>query len=153
MTNFREKIMHTDISSKRYFEDSSVDFSTLNSRSFAVKRSGTGKKILEIGTSSGGVTRFLKEFGNEIVGIEIDEEAAKIAEKYCSRMIIGDVEKIDFSDIFKDEKFDVIILTDVLEHLIWPESLLLKIRLLLSTEGYLIISIPNFFHHIYILPW
>jgi 2-polyprenyl-3-methyl-5-hydroxy-6-metoxy-1,4-benzoquinol methylase len=138
--------MRLNISSKRYFEDSSVDFSTINPRSYAVRKSGTGKKILEIGTSSGGVTKFLKEFGNEIVGIEIDEEAAKEAEKYCSRMIIGNVEEINFIEAFRDEKFDVIIITDILEHLIWPEFVLKEFHYVLKESGYLIVSIPNFCH-------
>ena len=51
---------------------------------------GINKKVLEFGCSTGYVSKILKERGCAVTGIEIDEEAAKTAEAYCERVIIGD---------------------------------------------------------------
>ena len=52
--------------------------------------------------------------GCVVTGIEQDPEMAKIAEKYCQRMIVGDVETLDLLEL---GTYDAIILGDVVEHL------------------------------------
>jgi 2-polyprenyl-3-methyl-5-hydroxy-6-metoxy-1,4-benzoquinol methylase len=49
-----------------------------------------------------------------VTGIEQDPEMARIAEQYCDRMILADVEELDLANL---GKFDAIVLGDVLEHL------------------------------------
>ena len=49
-------------------------------------------------------------------------------------------------------KYDYIIMGDVLEHLIHPEDLLLKIKDWLSPNGMILTSIPNILHFSAILP-
>jgi O-antigen biosynthesis protein len=133
-------------SSKRY-EPPFIDLTNKNcSHTLIIDLAGQNKKILEIGTSTGFVTKILQERQNEIVGIEIDPDAAHIAEKYCSRMIIGDIEKCDLDNFFTGPSFDVIILGDVLEHLIYPKALLRNVKKILKEDGYLIVSLPNFCH-------
>ena len=79
-------------------------------------------------------------------GIEIDREAGLIAEQYCAKVIIGDVEGLDLDSVVEISSFDVILCGDVLEHLINPGLLLKNIRKFLKPGGYLVISLPNFFH-------
>jgi 2-polyprenyl-3-methyl-5-hydroxy-6-metoxy-1,4-benzoquinol methylase len=138
--------MNLKLSSKRY-GDPFIHFDSDNSsHTFIIKLTGVHKKILEIGTSIGNVSKVLKERENSVTGIEIDSEAAVIANQYCDHMIIGDVETIDLDNELEPVSFDVIICGDVLEHLIKPADLLKKVKKYLKPEGFLVVSLPNFCH-------
>jgi len=103
---------------------------------------GVYKKVLEIGCATGAVSKRLKENGCEVIGVEIDSGAAQLAKKYCQNVIIGDVESM--RDIpYPDEYFDVILLSDVLEHLKSPLVLLRRVKKYLKDDGCLVVSIPN----------
>ena len=132
-------------SSKRYTIDIDLD-NTNSSHTLAIDLIGKNKAVLEIGTSTGYMSKILKERGNQIIGVEIDPEAAEIASQYCELMIIGDVEVIDLDEYLKDALFDVIILTDIIEHLVWPAKTLEKLKKYLKEDGYLVVSIPNICH-------
>lgn len=108
---------------------------------------GFNKKILEIGCSSGYMTEYMQNVLNcRVTGIELDEAAAARAQEFCEKMIVADVENLDFKGLFGDETFDVIIMADVLEHLKDPESLLKKINSYIAQDGFVLISIPNGAH-------
>lgn len=107
-----------------------------------VKFVGAHKKVLEIGCATGSISKRLKKNGCEIIGVEIDSDSAQLAKKYCQDVIVGDVESM--RDIPYPEKyFDVILLSDVLEHLKSPLDLLRKLRKYLEDDGCLVVSIPN----------
>jgi SAM-dependent methyltransferase len=107
---------------------------------------GSGKKVLEFGTATGYMSKVFKEQGCRVVGLEIDTEAARLAEKYCERVITGDVERPDLAAVLKDEKFDVMVFADFLEHLKDPERVLTAVRNSFADGGYLVASIPNIAH-------
>ena len=104
---------------------------------------GSGNKILDIGCGDGQTGLVLKESGKarEVVGIELNEDAAKRAEGRLDKVIHGDVEKITLS--IQPEYFDYIILGDVVEHLIDPWRMIKQLSQFLTREGFLIASIPN----------
>jgi SAM-dependent methyltransferase len=106
-----------------------------------------GSRVLEIGCSSGSQTRLLKNtLDCRITGIEIDAAAAEDAREFCERLIIGDIENLNLTEDFSGQSFDVIILSDVLEHLKYPGDTLMKLRPLLGQSGILLASIPNIAH-------
>lgn len=105
---------------------------------------GKKKRVLEVGCASGVQSRILKEkLECSVIGIEIDEEAAQQAGKYCDAVIVGDIESLDFKEHLFDRKFDVITIADVLEHLRKPGSALKRLSPFLSEDGVIIASIPN----------
>jgi SAM-dependent methyltransferase len=53
----------------------------------------------------------------------------------------------------EDDSFDLIICTEVLEHLLWPQALLKEIHRLLSAKGKLLVSIPNIVSLTYRIAW
>uniref|UniRef100_A0A7V3ZYC5 Glycosyltransferase n=1 Tax=candidate division WOR-3 bacterium TaxID=2052148 RepID=A0A7V3ZYC5_UNCW3 len=133
-------------SAKRY-EPEKIDIENPNvCYAIELKLIGKNKTVLEVGPSTGYVTRILKSFGNRVYCIEIDGEAAKEAEKYCDKMIVGDIEEIDLDSYFEPEMFDVILFGDVLEHLKWPNKVLKKVKKFLKPDGYIVASIPNIAH-------
>jgi 2-polyprenyl-3-methyl-5-hydroxy-6-metoxy-1,4-benzoquinol methylase len=135
-----------NLSSKRY-ETPTIDLENKNnSQSLIVEFTGRNKRVLEVGTSTGYISKILKDRGNRVVGIEIDEEAGEIASQYCESMIIGDIEELDLDKYIGTFSIDVIILGDVLEHLRWPKRILEKIKKYLTPNGYLVVSLPNICH-------
>ena len=105
--------------------------------------------ILDIGCAQGYLEKTLSEDKKcQIYGIELEEAAARIAEKYCQKMLIGDVEVLFASKTppYQDQKFDIILLADILEHLQDPHALLKKLPPLLNHGGKIIISMPNIAH-------
>jgi SAM-dependent methyltransferase len=54
---------------------------------------------------------------------------------------------------FKDNKFDLIICTEVIEHLLWPQSILKEFHRILNNGGILILSVPNVVSLTYRVAW
>jgi len=101
---------------------------------------GTNKTILDVGCSSGYLGEIMK--GNRFYGIDGNIEAAKIAKtKYIDVKII-DLNTIPDKPVF-NEKFDIIIFADVLEHLLYPEQILSHFKSYLKPHGKIIVSLPN----------
>jgi 2-polyprenyl-3-methyl-5-hydroxy-6-metoxy-1,4-benzoquinol methylase len=107
-----------------------------------VKLVGNGKRVLDVGCSSGELAGLLKANDCSIVGIEYDPEAAEKAKERCDQVIVADLEAIE-NFPFKEKEFDHILFMDVLEHLRDPSSILKRLRPFLKTDGTVIISIPN----------
>ncbi len=133
--------------SSRRYEPRSVNLKDKNnSHALIVELVGSNNIILEVGTSTGYLTRIFRDLGNRVIGIEIDEEAAEVAEKYCDLMITGDVEELDLDEYLGPSSIDVAVFGDVLEHLRYPAAVLKKIKRYLKPQGRVVVSIPNVCH-------
>lgn len=99
------------------------------------------KRILDVGCSTGYVGEILKKKGHYVVGIDVSKIAIKEAGKKIDEAYCADIENTDFS--FLNDKFDVILLGDILEHLVEPLDVLKKLSKYLENTGALIISVPN----------
>jgi 2-polyprenyl-3-methyl-5-hydroxy-6-metoxy-1,4-benzoquinol methylase len=98
-------------------------------------------KVLEVGCGNGNFARLIKaQFAAQVWGVELDREAALIAEQQLDKVIWG-----EFSETLDLPKhsFDCIIFNDVLEHLVDPEQALLDCKALLQEGGVIVASIPN----------
>jgi O-antigen biosynthesis protein len=102
---------------------------------------GKNKRVLEIGCATGQVTSRLAENGCDVVGIELSEESARVAQKYCKKVIVADVSDINNLEFFK--YFDFILFMDVLEHLEYPLGVLKKLKICLKDDGLVVVSVPN----------
>jgi len=102
---------------------------------------GTGNRVLDVGCSSGYLSAPLAERGNTIVGLELDPAAAREAEAFCERVLVGDVETMELP--LEPGSFDVVLLGDVIEHLRDPVAALARLRPLLRPGGRLVLSTPN----------
>lgn len=110
-----------------------------------------GSRVLEFGTATGYITRYLKEKMNcRVVGIEINPEMAAVAAAYTEQMIVADVDADPWAEQLEGT-FDVVMFGDVLEHLRRPEEVLSKARSLLSPHGCILTSLPNIAHNAVIM--
>lgn len=101
-------------------------------------------KVLDLGCWTGRFGEKLKKEKNcYVVGVDIDKQAVKIARKRLNKVILLDLDNPEKLLKQTNEKFDVIVMADVLEHLKKPSDVLLVNKKLLKDNGYLIASIPN----------
>jgi O-antigen biosynthesis protein len=107
---------------------------------------GRDKRVLDVGASTGYLAEVFMERGCTVTGIEKDFVAARRAEEHCEKVIVGDVETLDLCEALGEELFDVIVFGDVLEQLKDPLPTLIRLKSFLSSEGYVIASIPNVAH-------
>jgi SAM-dependent methyltransferase len=107
-----------------------------------LERIGTdARSILEFGCGEAPLGAALKQRQKcRVVGIELDPEAAAVADKRIDAVYRGDVREIVS---ILDEKFDWIIGGDIVEHLDEPWSFLADLREIAAPGGHLLLSIPN----------
>ena len=130
---------------KEYVYD--IDLSSDETAARFLRLVGRNKAVLEMGCSSGTQTQILKEhLGCSVTAVEINPDAANSARQHARKMIVGNIEQIDFDRELDDQTFDVIMFADVLEHLYDPAGTMRKIKSFLNAGGYIIATIPNFAH-------
>ena len=104
----------------------------------------TTTRVLDIGCSIGTLGKSIKEkYGAWVTGVELDESMATIANQNLDKVIVGGATETLAQGRLRDEKFDVIIFADVLEHLVDPWETLSLAADNLSENGVMIASIPN----------
>ena len=98
------------------------------------------KKLLDIGCAKGAFMLFFSKKGFEVRGIEPDKNNARIVNRLFKKEVCinGLAEKVKIL-----EKFDVIYLCHVFEHLIRPDLFLKKIKNNLNKGGIIFLEIPN----------
>lgn len=129
--------------------------------SFAKKLLKAKKRIsvLDVGGYTADNLKFWKLSGQKTKKIDYhvadyDVEAGKIATKRGAKYHYYDLNLDNLLDLFPNKKFDLIICTEVLEHLLDPHRQMKYFQKLLKKNGRVIISLPNentIFHRIYAL--
>jgi 2-polyprenyl-3-methyl-5-hydroxy-6-metoxy-1,4-benzoquinol methylase len=103
------------------------------------------KTILDVGCARGEFMALAKKkLGLIAWGIEINSEAAQIAQATLDKVISKDIN--DALNELPANYFDCIVFNDVLEHLIDPYTLLTQVKNFLTKDGVVIASIPNIRH-------
>ena len=98
-----------------------------------------GSTVLDIGCGTGTNLKYLIEKNNVISeGIDISSTAVEMAKKRGINAWVSDITKEEFN---LDKKYDYIIISEVLEHIPDPETLLSKIKDSFNLK--LIVSVPN----------
>ncbi|MEP6916995.1 MAG: class I SAM-dependent methyltransferase [Acidobacteriota bacterium] len=97
-------------------------------------------RVLDIGCSMGGFLAALAEDGARAVGVEPSPHDAAVARDRFGL----DVRPGFFEDVeFGDDRFDLISLRFVFEHVATPRALVRRARALLAGGGLLFIDVPN----------
>lgn len=98
-------------------------------------------RILDIGCGEGNLTSIIGRLSTEVVAIDISVNAVKFARKKFGRahFIVADAEALPF----RSYVFDATVASEIIEHVLHPESLLYEMRRVTKINGYMILSTPN----------
>lgn len=115
--------------------------------------------VLDVGGYTADNLKYWKLSGEKTKKIsyhvaDYDTKAGEIAKKRGAIYHYYDLNLDDLTKLFSGKKFDLIICTEVLEHLLDPHRQMRYFKKLLKKDGRLIISLPNentIFHRIYSL--
>lgn len=99
-------------------------------------------RILDIGTSTGTNLRLLRELGfQRVEGLDANPEAARwCAEKGHGQVTCGSVCALPF----EDASFDLVLATDIIEHVDDDGMALAEIQRVLMPGGYVLFTVPAF---------
>lgn len=100
-----------------------------------------GKRLLDVGCGAGFFLKAAEEIGWEAEGVEISTAASE----YAQNIVKVKVHEGKLEDKhFPSEKFDLAVLIDTIEHFMNPLNTLKEINRILTKEGILIISTPDY---------
>lgn len=109
---------------------------------------GNQKKVLEIGAGPGSILHVLKDLNHcDITALEVFPDYVEKLKEFCPNVISADLNDPHWNKKFSEEqKFDVVVAADVLEHLYDPLSCLKNMTTLLNDNGSIVISLPHVGH-------
>jgi 2-polyprenyl-3-methyl-5-hydroxy-6-metoxy-1,4-benzoquinol methylase len=102
-------------------------------------------RVLEIGAGPGSITKPLKFVnGCRISALEIEPAAVANLKTFCEDVISADLNDHTWpAQHFAEEKFDYVVIADVLEHLVDPVGTLKAASQCLNSSGAIVVSIPH----------
>jgi len=102
----------------------------------------SGERVLDVGAKRGGLGRYLREQGNDVVytGTELDEENIEAAREDGLEVVKADAaEALPFAE----GSFDCVFCLEILEHLVMPLRLLQEVARVLAPGGRAVVSVPS----------
>lgn len=100
---------------------------------------GQGLSILDIGCGPAIISQQIYKMGNQVTCADLPE-ITPLAHKHRELLVVAsDAE----CTAFADESFNVIVATEILEHLWYPEKFLTEAHRILAPNGHVIIEVPE----------
>ena len=131
---FWDRIYHEEISINHMVED------RLKIISNFISKINKKIKLLDLGIGNGWIEEKLKSKNIQFTGVDISSEAIKkLQNKIDGKFIVGDI-----SNFESNERYDVVLLLETLEHIPSQKTfeMINRIRKLLNNDGILIVSVP-----------
>ncbi|MDF5709102.1 MAG: glycosyltransferase [Nostoc sp. S4] len=141
--------MNTNGSTKDYYSDINLTEKSLDENHSLKKMLrfiGYNKNVVDFGCATGYFAQLLNNRGCIVTGVEINSDAAKVAQQHCNKVIVADLDFVSITEILPNQYFDIAIFGDVLEHLRNPWKVLEETKHILKKNGYVVASIPNIAH-------
>ena len=96
--------------------------------------------VLEVGCATAFGLSIFKSNGWDVLGLDPSEKASKLAKEKYGIEVIKSLFDIN---LFKGKKYDLIIFSHVLEHIIDPDELVKELVLILKPSGLIYIEVPD----------
>lgn len=129
-----------------YYNNRSIRYGighTRRDRILGLVKNSLAIKVLDVGCARGYLGLRIKESGKYVAGIEISVGAAIEAKRVLDEVYIFDV-SLGWPEEVRKQRFDLVILSEVLEHVFDPVFVLKNIHEILNSDGEVIITTPNF---------
>ena len=132
-----EKVMESEKANPNSTLDAKRIVATLNKLGL----SGGGRTFLDVGCGYGFFSKAAIQAGFQVTAIELAEQERAIARKNC-----GIVAQSCSYESFSNEAvlFDVVLMSQILEHALDVNQWLKKTREMMNDSGVLVIALPNF---------
>lgn len=101
------------------------------------------RRVLDVGCSTGHLGAVLRDRGQEVTGVELDPDLVAEARTRLDAVVEADVEDLADRAVDLGERFDCVVLADVLEHLRDPWKVVRWVDTQLADAGSVVISVPN----------
>ena len=98
-----------------------------------------GKHVFDVGCGSGRLSKMLLDKGFTVLAIDTDPKAVEIAKKKGITAFVSDI-----NDWIGGDKFDCVILGDVLEHIQNDTATMRKIYGMLMPNGCVVVNVPAY---------
>ena len=103
------------------------------------------KSVLDLGCGSGRLSLYAAKYSKSVLGIDYIPSAIEFSKKFAKACKINNIDfKTKDLDSFSDEKFDVMFMSEVLQHVDNPSKTLRHCHKILKKNGLLIVNIPIF---------
>lgn len=113
-----------------------------------VRLVGQNKRVLEVGSGPGSITRLLTSVSHcRVTALDFDAQAIALIAPHCERAVQADLNQNDWPRVLGEgATFDVVVAADVLEHVYQPQAVLASMAQLLNEEGHIVLSLPHAAH-------
>jgi len=109
-----------------------------------LKQVGTGLKILDVGCGYGRNGEEMIKKGNTVFGLDIRPVAVEKAGTRLTYAAVADFSRAEsIPEEIKREKFDMVVFSDILEHVYDPMLLIRNAVPLMKDDAALLVSVPN----------
>jgi len=98
-----------------------------------------GQRVVEVGCGPGGILHWFAERGADVTGCDLDPEIVAYGQQQGLQIVSGDMDMM----LKADRRFDIMVLSHVLEHVPSPVDFLLRARRMLKTSGCLYVEVPG----------
>ena len=134
---YHEIDIKTDI--EYYKKTIVVDMRTFSERLNTIENHVKKGSLLDVGCSIGTFMEVAKRKDWDVFGVDLNKDAIRDCRKKGLKVELKDI------NLYKNnKKFDLINMSDLIEHVISPTKTLQKCRELLKDEGFIFISTPDF---------
>jgi 2-polyprenyl-3-methyl-5-hydroxy-6-metoxy-1,4-benzoquinol methylase len=104
----------------------------------------TGKKLLDAGCGTGWFSAAAAKRGANVTSMDVGPELLKQVSKKCqTECVVGSILEIPF----EEATFDVVVSSEVIEHVVDPKKALSELFRVLKPGGTLVLTTPNAFWH------
>lgn len=104
-----------------------------------VNSAGTNLKILDVGCGDGVISEPIAKLGNMVVSVDLPTITAMCHKRGVSLVSSGDAEHLAFAD----HAFDLVLASEMVEHLWNPQAFFSEAYRVLNNGGWLIIETPE----------
>lgn len=110
-----------------------------------------GGELLDVGCGEGYTLSYFLDKNWSVRGIDFSSSGIESKNPHCKEFFIeGDIFQLLSQEIANKKKYNVIWLSNVLEHVIDPIGLLKSLREIVAEDGVLVVNVPNDFSSIQI---
>jgi len=99
--------------------------------------------ILDYGCGVGTIDFYLANQGYPVLGVDVSPRAIEVARKSAQTIGVSSKAKFELVGQKTKRKFDIVLCSEVIEHIKDDQKLFLSISSVLKKDGYLILSTPS----------